>query len=730
MPHLKVLGGAILSHAGEPVSGVSARRHPVAVLALLASAPSGTLSRGKLAGLLWPDVPERTARNRLNTYLHRLRAELGEDVLASVGDDLRLGAAVRSDVREFRDALADGDYERAVSLYGGSFLDGFRISGSPEFDQWADREAARLRQGYQEAVEALARNAEDRDRPEEAARWWQELLRDDPFDSRVVVRAMETLASAGNRPAALRISREHRARLEEELGAEPGEAVQAVTRRLAAAPEESTLSSRPQVGTPAKLAPRSVAVLPFEDLGGSDEAALFATGLHNDLLTRLSRVGALTVISRTSVLRYRDTELPIPRIARELGVGTVVEGSVQQAGNRVRLNVQLIDARSDIHRWAETYDRELTADNLFEIQGELAARIAESLHAALIPAERAAVEKPPTRDLDAYLLYAQGRTHLAQRTVTAIRRALRYFQRAIDRDPDYALAWAGLAEALMLVEYYLQHRPVTIEAQTFPDAAEAAGRAVQLDPILGEARTSLGILHSVRQNGPAAIRELKRAIELQPGYAEAHNWLGWTRMALGRPEEGLPSARRAAELDPLAPFVRAYLAEVYLANGKPDLALTEAQHAATLQPEYPAAHYFEGLSLYHLGRMAEAAFALEETRALTDSPTAAYHAEATAVLAATRVSSGDRNSARALLAGLRNGKDSFSVGVIHAALGERDQAFAAFQSVGRWGVTSTPMFRYMLPDVLGPLRRDPRYAEILRDVDRDWGLEGRPGGPG
>jgi TolB-like protein len=212
-------------------------------------------------------------------------------------------------------------------------------------------------------------------------------------------------------------------------------------------------------------------VLPFENLSGTPDAELFAAGLHEDLLTELSRIAGLTVISRTSMLRYRRTEQPLPEIARELGAGTIVEGAVQTAGDRVRLNVQLIDAASDGHRWVERFDRALSTDSILEIQTELARRIATTLEARLAPASTDNSGEP-TGDLQAWRLYIQGRGLLDQRTRHEMYRSIDYFRGAIERDRAYGLAWSGLADALSILEFY--HYPAPDGA---PDPLDAARRA-------------------------------------------------------------------------------------------------------------------------------------------------------------------------------------------------------------------------------------------------------------
>lgn len=469
-------------------------------------------------------------------------------------------------------------------------------------------------------------------------------------------------------------------------------------------------------GEPA-VTDRSIAVLPFETLG-EEKTNAFTDGIHGDLLTRLSHISDLSVISRTSVMRYRNPEKPLPAIAAELGVAWILHGEVQEAADQVQVNARLVNARTDRQVWAESYRRELTAANLFQIQAEITKEIARALEAHLSPQEERQVERTPTENLDSYRLYAQGRGQLDQRTEQGMRRALDYFQRAIADDSSYALAWAGLADGLSLLEFYGYPTPGIALGPR-----QAARRALELDPTLGEAHASLGIVHSTRREGPEAVRELERAVELRPGYAEAHSWLGWMHLILGRPEEALEPMKRAATLSPLAPAFRAYLAEAYLANGRSRDALREARRAREIQPDYPLAHFIEGLVLYHLGMMAEAKAVLRDVLPVVRPGGTPSLSEVRAVLAVTHAASGDSTNARELLARIEEANHPFSAGLVHAALGEYQAAFDAFARVPTWDSFSTEHFRYFFPDVLGPLRDDPRYQELLRAVDRRWGLD-------
>ena len=712
MAHLRMLGGAVVEVDDEPVGGTLAHRHSLALLALLALAQPGGLPRGRLVGLLWPDSPESKARNRLSTLVHRVRDSLGADALRSQAGRLTLDPArVGSDLADFESALDRGEPAEAIEHYRGPFLDGFRPPDSHAFELWMDRERDRIERRYREALEALADTALDRQEPRSAARWLYELARRQPFDSGVTVRLMEALEASGNRAAALRTARDHAALLRREFGTEPDELVQGMTHRLRTGPDTPTASRRPgwETLTP-EPDPFALAVLPFEALGHGDETGVFASGLHHDLLTRLSREKDLRVISRTSVLGHREAGRSIPEIARILGVGVVVEGAVQQIGARVRLNVQLIDVSDDVHLWAETYDRELTARNLFDLQSELAERITGSLRAELMPSR----EEPtiPTTDLEAYRLQAQGRSRLDERTEEGMRTAVRHFEEAILRDPTFAPARVGLADALILMHEY-GYEPAD---PALGRAEEAVRIAIDLDERTPGAHASLGLLHEARQDGPAAIRELGRAIQLQPGYADAHNWSSWTSQLLGRAEAALAHARRAVELNPLSAESVSNLSVAYLMNREVDSALAEARRAGELQPDWNTPLFYEALALFELGRFQDVIERLEGLPV----PWVGRGPEAAVALSLTL--SGDWAAGRKGLHRFEEEGEIMGAGLLHAAFGDVEKAFRAFESVDRWDYWHTLALHHYFPSLLDPLRRMPRFRPIRERAHHAWGL--------
>ncbi|HEV8333343.1 MAG TPA: tetratricopeptide repeat protein [Steroidobacteraceae bacterium] len=347
----------------------------------------------------------------------------------------------------------------------------------------------------------------------------------------------------------------------------------------------------------------SIAVLPFDNRSHEADDAFFVDGIHDDILTQLSKVSALKVISRTSVEQFRDTKLPTKAIADQLGVTRILEGDVQRAGDRVRIHVQLIDAGSDTHLWAESYDRQLTAANIFAIQSEVAAAIARALQATLTPNERRHMSEIPTQDLASWEAYQIGRQRMARRTTGALADAARFFQRSIDRDPNFALAYTGLADTLLLQE---QYGGIDYDA-AIARASRLVTQTVALDPSLAEAAVSSGMLAWTLHDYSKAEVEFRRAIDLNPNSAEAHQWYSGVLLEVGRIDEALVHAQRAARLDPLSAIVRFHLGATLTDLGRYAEAIQELNKALEIDPSHPNPYAMIGeIRGYAFGRLDEA----------------------------------------------------------------------------------------------------------------------------
>ncbi len=325
----------------------------------------------------------------------------------------------------------------------------------------------------------------------------------------------------------------------------------------------------------------SIAVLPFDNRSNREEDEFFTTGIHDDLLTTIAKIGSMKVISRTSVMQYKDTTKNIPQIAQELGVANILEGGVQRSGSQVRINVQLIDAETDEHLWAEIYDRQLTAENLFVIQSEVSNAIAKALQATLSPEEQQRINAIPTQNLEAYEAYMLGRQKWTARTAISIAESAILFQKAVDLDPDFAQAYAGLGDAYIQQVYY-GGLPVS---EMYPKAEQAILKALELDDQSGEAWTSLGGLHQLAGDYSAAEDALRRAIELDPNYSTAYNWLGLILQTHGKFEAALEIFRKGLEVDPLSPVLHTNFAFNSAALGRFDEAQTGHQRLIEISPD-------------------------------------------------------------------------------------------------------------------------------------------------
>ena len=336
---------------------------------------------------------------------------------------------------------------------------------------------------------------------------------------------------------------------------------------------------------------KSIAVLLFDDLSDGSANESFTKGIHDDILTQISKIHTLKVIARTSMERL-DPNLSIPEIGNQLSVATVLEGGVQRSGDRVRINVQLIDCKTEAHLWAETYDRELTAANIFSIQSNVAKAVADALRATLSPEEQKLLDTVPTKNMAALEAYFRGKQSMEKRSSVALAGAVDDFNRAIELDPNFALAYVGLADSYQLQEQY-SGLPID---EMLAKAQAAADKALALDDRLAEAYTSLGGIEQLRTNYEAAEAAYQRSIELNPNYVTAYHW--YTLLLegpLGRPDEALEMAKKAVELDPRSPIILLNVGARYAGVGRFDESLAWVHKVIEIDPEFAFGYHWIGL---------------------------------------------------------------------------------------------------------------------------------------
>ena len=369
---------------------------------------------------------------------------------------------------------------------------------------------------------------------------------------------------------------------------------------------------------------RSIAVLPFTSLSIDPDNALFVDGMHDDLLTKLANIGGLKVISRTSVLAYRNTSKNLRQIGQELGVDTLLEGTVQRVADNVRINVQLIDAQTDEHLWAQTYDRQLTMQNIFSIQSEISEAISGALRATLMPRAQDRIEIIPTDDLRAYSLYVSGRDNLYLRRLETLQQARRQFEQAIEIDPDYADAYAALAESVIVL--HSNHNALSRE-----EANELArtnlDEAFRLNPELADAYATEGLLQTglwsqtrVGLENLEAEKAFEYAISLNPNHARAYMWFALLRDTEQRYEDSIALYHRSMQLDPLARIPYSNLPALYAQQDQNEVALKLWLDAIEIHPEWPIPHQYIALHLRGMGRLDEAyAWSMAARELSTDS---------------------------------------------------------------------------------------------------------------
>ncbi len=462
---------------------------------------------------------------------------------------------------------------------------------------------------------------------------------------------------------------------------------------------------------------QSIAVLPFSDRSTNPENALFVDGIHDDLLTNLARIRALKVISRTSVMEYRDTTKNIRDIARELGVSTVLEGAVQRSGDNVRINVQLIDAATDTHLWASSFDRELTARNIFEIQNEIARSISQALKAALTPTEQQRLDGIPTSNMAAYNVYRSARHNLEERQLDTAILARSQFEEAIALDPNYSEAYSGLADSILLL--YINHAAVPRD-EAYVMAKESLNTALELDPESADAYASLGLLNldiwQQTRTGPRleeAEFAFQKALELNPNHARAVMWYASLKASEENLDEAIRLYQRSLELDPLARIPYANLPGMYAAMGRNQKALEEWLNAVRLHPRWPTPYQNIAKHLGGLGRYDEAIAWNVKAMELDENPLAG-----TAAMGSYLVL-GEKERALALLEQVPEDHPFAPLYLFmqHFANNEYAQMIAEVERVSAEGITLPPFVFDMASDtalLVGDLDAALKYMLKLR----------------
>jgi TolB-like protein/DNA-binding winged helix-turn-helix (wHTH) protein/Tfp pilus assembly protein PilF len=454
---------------------------------------------------------------------------------------------------------------------------------------------------------------------------------------------------------------------------------------------------------------RSLAVLPLESLSGDASQDYFADGMTDELITSLGQISALRVISRTSAMAYKRVHRSLAEIARELNVDAVVEGTVLRSGERVRITAQLIQVPDEKHLWAQSYEGDL--QDTLALQNSVARAIAKQIQVTLNPQEEAALQKSNPVNAEAYEAYLKGRYFWNKRTQDGLVKATDYFHHAIDTDPDYAMAYSGLADSYALSgdwEY-----GILAPQDAFPRAKAAATKALALDDNLSEAHTSLAFIQDLYDwDWASAEKEYKRALALNPGYATAHHWYAWHLIVMGRTDEGIAESKKAESLDPLSLIISADLADALSIAHRYDESVQQSQRTIAMDPHFAVAHYELGQALEQQHKHDEAIAEFRRAIELSGGNTT-FESN----LANAYAVSGRNEEAMKIAKDLesRQRKDTStdaSIALIYVGLGDDDRAMIwlnkAYQARFNPSILMRPVF--------DPLRADPRFQDLLHRI--------------
>jgi TolB-like protein/Tfp pilus assembly protein PilF len=459
----------------------------------------------------------------------------------------------------------------------------------------------------------------------------------------------------------------------------------------------------------ASLPPKSIAVLPFENLSSDKENAYFADGIQDEILTRLAKIGDLKVISRTSTEKYKSAPNNLREIAQQLGVANILEGSVQKSHEQVRITVQLINALNDAHLWAETYDRNLI--DAFAVESDVAQKIASSLAAKLSGAEKQAIAARPTENAEAYQLFLKGRFFWNKRTGADLKTAAEFFERAVATDPTYAGAYAGLAQTYLLIPVFGAGRP----RDFFPKATIAARRAVELDETSAEGHAALAMLLLFDFKLSQSEQEFRRAIELNPNYATAHHWFGNSLLVtLGRFDEGIKEGQRAIELDPLSLIINADLGSTLMIGRRYDEAIAQLRKTLALDGNFAYARWNLGEALYLKGDVNAAIAEYEKAGVLDDDP------EILALLGRAYAETGRKERALECLEKLKAAEGrgyvrNYLFTIIYIGLGDKGTALDYLEKARDGGETPDTTWLKVDP-IFDPLRNEPRFQQLVAQI--------------
>ena len=753
---LRLLGPGTVAVDGVTIDErLWTRRKSKSLVKILALSPRHQLGREQLMELLWPELDPDLSSNNLNKVIHAARRALEPDLRSGTESRfitsqdqqvaLRAPGGVHIDADEFEvratPALRGDDAsecDRALELYGGDLLEEDR------YEPWAAPRREQLKRLYERLLAHVGQLNEAHGRVEESLERWRKLLTVDPANEDAHRQLMRLYARTGSRHQALQQFEHCKEIIRRELDAEPEPATLELYNRILSGKVEAPIRSQSagHVGAPTVPISRTrpaiwigaaivavallaaglsalvyyfreqspqrieaIAVLPFSNGTGDANLDYLTDGITESLINSLSHLPHTRVVARTTAFKYRGAETDPQKVGRELNVQAILTGRVEQRGDDLVIQADLVDILGGSQLWGEKYNRKLA--DILVIQSQIAREITDRLRLRLTSEEQTLLARQHTENVDAYRHYLRGRFYWNKRTSASVRKAVEHYDLAIAEDPGYALAYAGIADA-----YAVWPDDSLSRRETARKVKEAALKALSLDERLAEAHTSLAFARMIEDRDLAgAESSFKRSIELNPNYPTAHHWYAYDLVAQGRMDEALSSIRRAQELDPVSLSINADVGEFYFFARKYDEAAAQCRKTLELDSGFIPAHQNLGLALAHDGRKAEAI--KELTSAVELSNRNSY---VTALLGYVLAMAGRQSEARAIIEELRSSSKAryvspFHLALVHAQLGESDRAFELLERA-----SSERVFSMLLVKVdprLDQLRNDPRFQSLL-----------------
>jgi DNA-binding SARP family transcriptional activator/TolB-like protein len=695
------------------------RRKPALLVKLLALQPHHQLHREQVMELLWPDLDVEAAANNLHKNIHAARRAL-EPALKSGPDSnfiltrgqqvsLRAPGKLRVDVEEFEQAAAEAlkssdthACEKALALYEGDLL------VEDPYEDWAAARRESLRALREGLLLKLARLYEGEGEYAQSIERLQEAVALDPSNEGAQRGLMRLYALTGNRQQALHQYQLCCKELRRGLDAGPDRATTELYEQIISGVIQPLVTGSPEVPAEQNEAIDSIAVLPLDNGGADTSVEYLSDGITEGIIRSLSQLPALRVMAWSTVSRYKGRETDPLEIGRALGVRSVLTGKVLQLSDRLVVKTELVDARDGSHLWGERYDLKL--EDAFTLEGEISGDISEKLRLKLTGEERRRLTRRYTENTEAYHSYLKGRYYWNKRDTAWLRKGVEHFRRAIDLDPSYASAYAGLSDSYTL----LVVREAISPEEGFAKAKAAAANALKIDETLSEAHASLG--HALLHNWEweEADKELKRAIKLNPGYPSAHHWYSEHLTAMGRCEESIAELKLAWELDPLSLVISADLGRAFYYARRYDEVLEQEARTLEMDSNFWLSHINLGRAYTQKGLHAEAVNELRKASQISPNNT-----EVLSFLGFAYAAAGQRALALETLRELNEQSQQshvppYHLAIVHAGVGEKEQAFAWLERA--FDKHSVDLFTLKVEPMFDCLRADPRFTDLLRRV--------------